>query len=535
MQYINPIEILGLSNATDITSIDNETIKKAKRKLFADIDLSDNGFFEYHGLQLTKSDCEKAIDELSSNELKEFYLYLCKNDKLNAFLVNGNNEVFENFKKDKIFQKLEFVKFISPYFAPKFDKALLEAFENEIEIETKAILKTSLLITRDDLNIAFRSVTNFLNNGIEEVENITDEIKNEESNYTDDTISDVLDIVKYNFPSKTINLLPNYFQSQISKIASSINYLSNSIWDEFDSIQVSNDLTAYLLTLNIGGLDRPTFEKNFEVINKANTERIEQAKNAPLLKKWADILLQLNIYTEKVKDKSLSSNLAYEQTKDLIPLIELNSLPSFADDIRTQIGYSIRNLSIALWNNENDIKNSINIINLALQINVENDDKVKFKQDLIEFQELENKYKGILICYFCDKNSPDDNSSLEKEIYRETYRGYFPPSVQFSQSTISIPRCKSCEEVHTKGKNQYSIYFFGFLILGFVIGVITEGHHFIIGGIIGSVVGWIVGKFVRNSAVGKHGIKDSSESNLKKHPILIERMKQGWTLSVPTP
>ena len=54
MQYINPIEILGLSNVEDTTSIDNEIVKKAKRKLFADIDLSDNGLFEYYGLQLTK-------------------------------------------------------------------------------------------------------------------------------------------------------------------------------------------------------------------------------------------------------------------------------------------------------------------------------------------------------------------------------------------------------------------------------------------------------------------------------------------------
>ena len=75
MQYINPIEILGLSNVADTTKIDIETIKKAKRKLFADIDLSDNGFFEYYGLKLTKGDCEKAIDQLANNDLKEFYLY----------------------------------------------------------------------------------------------------------------------------------------------------------------------------------------------------------------------------------------------------------------------------------------------------------------------------------------------------------------------------------------------------------------------------------------------------------------------------
>jgi hypothetical protein len=149
--YVNPIEILGLSNATDITSIDNEIVKKAKRKLFADIDLSDNGVFEYYGLQLTKGNCEKAIDELTNNEFKEFYLYLANNKPLNEFLANGKEVIFKNFKQDSIFKLPEFVKFISPYFAPKFDKALLTAFENDNADLTKAILNTSSLIAQTSL------------------------------------------------------------------------------------------------------------------------------------------------------------------------------------------------------------------------------------------------------------------------------------------------------------------------------------------------------------------------------------------------
>ena len=112
--YVNPIEILGLSNATDTTSIDNEIVKKAKRKLFADIDLSDNGVFEYYGLQLTKGNCEKAIDELTNNDFKEFYLYLANNKPLNEFLASGKEAIFKNFKQDSIYKLPEFIKFISP-------------------------------------------------------------------------------------------------------------------------------------------------------------------------------------------------------------------------------------------------------------------------------------------------------------------------------------------------------------------------------------------------------------------------------------
>jgi hypothetical protein len=534
MQYINPIEILGLSNVEDTTSIDNEIVKKAKRKLFADIDLSDNGLFEYYGLQLTKGDCEKVIDELTNNELKEFYLYLATNKKLNSFLVNGNNDFFANFKQDSIFKLPEFINFISPYFAPKFDKALLNSFESEDVEQTKSILKTSFLISQSDINIAYKGVSNNIQNKISEIDEITKDIKNEESIYDEDDIEEVIENIKEKFPTQTINLLPQYFQSQILKIAKSINYLQLSIWDAFDNTQVPNDLLEHLLTLNIGGLDKPTFENNYKIVKKKNDERIEQAKNAPLLKKWAGVLLQLRKFIKEVEDKSLSSNSAFEQSKNLFSISELNSLPEFADDIRTQIGYSIRSLSISIWNKHSDIKNAINTINLALQLNVENEDKAKFKQDLVELQELEKKYKGVLVCHFCDKNSPDDNSSLSKLIYKETYRSYLPRRVQFSEASISIPRCKSCKEVHSQGNSQYSMYFFGFLILGVIIGAVTEDSHFIIGGLIGGVVGWIIGTMVKSNSVGKHGIKDDSESTLRNHPILTERMKQGWTFSKPS-
>ena len=74
MQYINPVEILQLSYVADSSQIDSDTIKKAKRRLFADIDLSDDGHFNYYGLKLSKGDGERAIDELSNKDFKEFYL-----------------------------------------------------------------------------------------------------------------------------------------------------------------------------------------------------------------------------------------------------------------------------------------------------------------------------------------------------------------------------------------------------------------------------------------------------------------------------
>ena len=366
--YVNPIEILGLSNATNTISIDNEIIKKAKRKLFADIDLSDNGVLEYYGLQLTKGNCEKAIDELTNNDIKEFYLYLANNKPLNEFLVNGKEEIFKNFKQDSIFKLPEFVSFISPYFAPKIDKVLLSAFENDNVELTKAILNSLTLIVQADLNLAFKSVSNNIQNKIDEIDKITKDIKNEKSAYDEDDIEEVVQLVKDYFPTNTLNCLPQYFQSQILKIAKSINYLQLSIWGAFDNRQVPNDLLEYLLSLNIGGLERPTFENNYKFVKSKNDERIEQAKNAPVLRRYALYLIQTKTKIVELENKTTTPSILISWVNSTISIDDLNNLPNVFDEIKNQVALSLRAMSEEIWKTFSNIDISIDLINKANNI-----------------------------------------------------------------------------------------------------------------------------------------------------------------------
>lgn len=533
MNYINPIEILELQT-TDIASIDNSLIKKAKRKLYADIDLSDNGHLAYKGISITKTDCEKVIDELENSNSFEFYTHLSNNRTLNDFLVNGNETIFESFKQESIYKLPEFVKFISPFFAPRFDKAILKALTDYDEYKIRAILRTLSLVDTTYQNEAFKSLSIEIQNRTQQVDSITKDIKNQESAYTDDDIDDIIDLVVDLFPANILNQLPPYFQSQINKIATSINFLQLSVWNEFNTTSVSLHLLKHLLELNIESVSKPTFQKNYDIVKKKHEERIEQERNAPILKKWASILLTIQSHIKSVENKVITAIDAFEKVRQTILISELNALPIFAAEIRTQLGYSVRSLSISCWNKQNDIKSALGLINFALQINVEEDARLKFKQDKTELEEIEKKYKGILVCHFCEKNTPDDNSSISETIYKETYRSYFPRRVQFSYTDVSIPRCKNCKEVHSKGSEKYYLIFFGLLILGAIIGGVTEGEHFIIGGIIGAILGWIVGKAVEGDQVSNSGIKDSSWATLSKHPLLIDRIREGWTFSKPS-
>jgi hypothetical protein len=368
MQYINPIEILEFSKVVDISQIDSDSIKKAKRKLFADIDLSDDGHFNYYGIKLSKGECEKAINELSNNDLKDFYFYLNSNKKLNQFLINGNKNLFSSFKQDSILKLNEFVNFISPYYTEKFNKAVSNAFEDEDIDLLKSILKTSFLISQKDINTAFKSVTNILQNRLAELSEIRTDIKNEESIYDNDDIHEVLDLVIEYFPTESLNCLPNYFQSQILKIANEINYLNVAIWDNFDNTQVSQDLLEHILTLNIDGLNKPTFQKNYEIVKRKNEERIEEERNAPILRKYAGYLIQSKSKIQEIENKTLIPSSLLSWVNSSISIPDLNRLPQTFAEIKNQIALSLRAMSVEVWNSYSNIDVSIDLINKANSI-----------------------------------------------------------------------------------------------------------------------------------------------------------------------
>ena len=380
MVYINPIEILELKD-TDVQDIDSSLVKKAKRRLFADIDLSDNGHHEYHGQNLTKSDCEKAIEELEDKEKVEFYYHLASNLELNSFLANGNSELLNNLKQESIYKLPPFVNFISPFFASKIDLVLLKSFQNKDFQLFSSALRADNLISKDNLNRAYQSLSNEIQHRIGETDKLTKEIKEEISDYTDEDIEDVIEIIENRFPTEYLNKLPIFFQSQINKIATSINFLQLSIWNEFNTTYVPVKLLEHLLKLNIESVSKPTFEKNYSIVKKKHEERIEQEKNAPLLKEWAKILISLQKDIKKVNENSLKAKDVLLFVKTAIDVKKLNDLPSFASEVRSQLAFAVRSISISTWNIQNDIETALDLITIAGSINLGPDEKEKIDKD----------------------------------------------------------------------------------------------------------------------------------------------------------
>jgi len=387
MNFINPLEILQLQNTTHADSIDTSIIKREKRKLFAEIELSDNGLYNYNGFDITKSDCEKAINELDNEEKKEFYYYLTTNPSLNNFLTTGNEKLFYSFGAESIYKIPEFITFINPFFSERFDKSLLKAFKaNDTKLLT-SILKTQILVNKPNINVAFKGVSNEINNRIEEVKKITEEIKNNIKKCDEESIEEIVNLVKITFPVELINYLPSYFQSQINKIASAINYLDLAIDKVFGISLFSMHLMEHLLMLNIESVGKKTFENNFEITKRRYTEKIEEEKNAPVLKKWATALIEIRTLTDKIEEKTAQPKDGLSKVK-LIDILELNNLPNFADDIRNSYAYAFRSMSISIWNKHSNIDSAIFVINKGLLINSSIESKKKLNEDLKALLEI---------------------------------------------------------------------------------------------------------------------------------------------------
>ena len=189
MTYVNPIEILDIGRLNPI-DIDSSLIKKKKRILIADIDLSDDSSFNYHSYKITRSDCEKAIEELENKNKLEFYFHLANNKELNSFLANGDTKHLDKLKHESIYALPEFIEFISPFVSFRINQSLLKSFENADYELFCLSLSLEYLISKDYHIKAYSGLGNEIKQRIDEIDILKEEIKITSSMLQDGTKAD---------------------------------------------------------------------------------------------------------------------------------------------------------------------------------------------------------------------------------------------------------------------------------------------------------------------------------------------------------
>jgi hypothetical protein len=400
MPFINALEILGFTEY-DLDDIEINQIKKAKKKLFAEIELSENGSVDYHGNKLIKSDCEIFIEDLDNKIKKDFYRYLLNKPSLNEFLVTGSEAFFESYNEDSIFKNPEFIDFINPFFSIQFGNSFLQAFKNNDLPLLQKILRTRHLINSNCCDVAFKSLRNEIESRIEEIREIRQIIspKTEKSYtntiYTEQNLITVLDTVWSSVPIDLLNSLPIEFQSQTNSLGKEIHLLAKEIWEQFQSPEIPMRLLEHVISLKVESINKPIFEKHYQQFKQYYENDLEQEKNLPLMKQWSSVISEIRDLLEKVENKKVKPKEVNKRIQGLFNINELNNLPAFADEIRNELAVLIRLLAIASWNSAQDIETALAFIQKALQISTPSEFTEKFNKDLIDLSELQRRGKPM--------------------------------------------------------------------------------------------------------------------------------------------
>ena len=168
MQYVSPIHTLGLEN-TEI--LDKESLKMAKKKLLAEVELSTMGTILRGGNEMTKDDILKAFDTITDTDDWDKHILIAQDKALLSFLENNDFALDSSFFNKKEYKNDSFIAFISPCFLTSYKKVLFNCLKNkDVLLLKKLKYETPNLLTewhKEQLN---SEIDNWLRLQIEEIE-----------------------------------------------------------------------------------------------------------------------------------------------------------------------------------------------------------------------------------------------------------------------------------------------------------------------------------------------------------------------------
>lgn len=397
MIFTNPIEILNLA-AYEISDIDSSLIKKAKRRIFAEIELSDDGLLHKNGNSFTRSDLDLAINQLDDPDILELFHYIANYKDLQNFLSHQDEDYILNFRMEAMYLLPYFISFISPYFAYSFDKVVYKTYLNGTDQYFKKVNSIKLLLTTTDMSAAYKSLSNHLNTKKNELDNITAAIRNKTTPYTNITISAVINKYKTALSPLKINSLPEFYQELRNQIAYSFRNVSVNIYNVFDDSLLSLEISKYSLLFNVTGLTKDELTKDFEEIQRLHNEKAENKKNEAIITKYIEIIEAGDAIAEQVKNRTTNATNAIYWVNTKIPFSELNALPSSLDEIKSQVALVVKRLSVIVWNTFEDNDTSIRLIEKALSITIA-DETVKKSLNEAKARLLELKQEQVIASF----------------------------------------------------------------------------------------------------------------------------------------
>jgi len=363
-QFINPVDILDLA-ATDITAIDDTTIKRARKAALAEIDLSDDGMLDYNGHKLTRTDCERVIEELEDREKLEFYHFIAGNSLLTSFLVKGDETFLTSFKYESIYQLPAFVNFISPYFADAYNLAIWKAWQRHDGAISK-YTDQPILLAAADLDAAYVTLRGALTNQVNEVVDLTRKLK--ESDKTQAVVTASVETAARLMETDQLNALPPYFQQLRNYMGEAVRQLSIEMVNSGASTECGYKLNELAMELKTDGVFREAIVRDNREIQEVQGQQKLADSNDLGVQKYLELFRTFPQILKAAENSATSVDGLRIWVSENIDIALVNAAGEHYGPVRTRVSIFLRNLGVTVWNNHGNAETAIHFIDLALRL-----------------------------------------------------------------------------------------------------------------------------------------------------------------------
>jgi hypothetical protein len=206
MRYLSPGSLLGDALPQPL---DKKGIQLARKKLFAELELTGSDHLEIHGAPFTKNDIIDYFEELQKDDIPVYHQAVAEDQVLLGFLEEGRLGRMDRFRQYDGYDSDPFIHWISPYFYSSFTAFAHSCFKDNDEDGLTTILRNRLMMTAYDLEQSWTFIRKILTNNISLLEYYQQQGKG--SSKHEVTVEDVAPVMDYRCINMILLLPENRF------------------------------------------------------------------------------------------------------------------------------------------------------------------------------------------------------------------------------------------------------------------------------------------------------------------------------------
>ncbi len=168
MRYIDPYELFSIA---DPAQVDDEALRKLRRRMMAEFELSNDGFLDWRGHAVDKTAATELLDAMADPQTRQDYWAMRQVPGLVAYFASDDLRLINNVQFARLPSKPDFQRFVSAFWAINFDQQLGKTLETAHWPEAIMLLRNTKYLHKDYIDEAFKSAVRKAHVGIVALEN----------------------------------------------------------------------------------------------------------------------------------------------------------------------------------------------------------------------------------------------------------------------------------------------------------------------------------------------------------------------------